>query len=245
METFSALLVICAGNSHRPPVNSPHKGQWRGALIFSLICSWINGWANNRDAGDLRRLRFNYDVTVIEVKLIKYPFVAAHHRLRGSNQRGIIMLWHPSYMCRYFSIFQDVIDICVGLSSASLSVLAFIRWSWTSSCKTKFTSHRPLQMWKYGLSGVRGVHDDLIKWKHFLCYWPFVRGIHRSPVNSPHKGQWRGALMFSSICGLNKRLRKQTWGWWFETPSIVIIAGQLVVFIYTHIWTIKCPPTRY
>ena len=43
-------------------------------------------------------------------------------------------------------------------------------------------------------------HDDVIKWKHFLRYWPFVRGIHRSPVNSPHKGQWRGALMFSLIC---------------------------------------------
>ena len=39
-------------------------------------------------------------------------------------------------------------------------------------------------------------HYDVIKWKHFPCYWPFVRGIHRSPVNSPHKGQWRGALMF-------------------------------------------------
>ena len=43
-------------------------------------------------------------------------------------------------------------------------------------------------------------HDDVIKWNHFPRYWPFVRGIHRSPVNSPHKGQWRGALMFSLIC---------------------------------------------
>ena len=43
-------------------------------------------------------------------------------------------------------------------------------------------------------------HDDIIKWKHFQRYWPFVRGIHRSPVNSPHKGQWHGALMFSLIC---------------------------------------------
>ena len=43
-------------------------------------------------------------------------------------------------------------------------------------------------------------HDDVIKWKHFPRYWPFVRGIHRSPVNSPHKGQWTGALMFSLIC---------------------------------------------
>ena len=43
-------------------------------------------------------------------------------------------------------------------------------------------------------------HDDVIKWKHFPRYWPFVRGIHRSPVTSPHKGQWRGTLMFSLIC---------------------------------------------
>ena len=62
-------------------------------------------------------------------------------------------------------------------------------------------------------------HDGVIKWKHFPRYWPFVRGIHRSQVNSPHKGQWRGALMFSLICALNKRLSKQSWGWWFETPS--------------------------
>ena len=45
------------------------------------------------------------------------------------------------------------------------------------------------------------VHDDVIKWKHFPRHWPFVVGIHRSPVNSQHKGQWRGALMFSLICG--------------------------------------------
>ena len=43
-------------------------------------------------------------------------------------------------------------------------------------------------------------HDDVIKWKHFPRYWPFVRGIPRSPANSPHKGQSRGALMYSLIC---------------------------------------------
>ena len=39
-------------------------------------------------------------------------------------------------------------------------------------------------------------HDDVIKWKYFPRYWPFARGIHQTPVNSPHKSQWRGALMF-------------------------------------------------
>ena len=43
-------------------------------------------------------------------------------------------------------------------------------------------------------------HDIVIKWKHFLRYWPFMRRIRRFPVNSPHKGQWRRALMFSLIC---------------------------------------------
>ena len=47
-------------------------------------------------------------------------------------------------------------------------------------------------------------HDDGIKWKRFPRYW--------SPVNYPHKGQWRGALM-------NKQLNIQSWDWWFETLS--------------------------
>ena len=64
METFSALLALCAGNSP-VPVNSPPKGQWRGALMFSLIYAWINDWVNNREAGDLRRHRGHYDVIVM------------------------------------------------------------------------------------------------------------------------------------------------------------------------------------
>ena len=56
-------------------------------------------------------------------------------------------------------------------------------------------------MWRFiGLLGYCSCHDDVIKWNHFPRYWPSVRGIHLSPVNSPHKGQWRGALMFSLIC---------------------------------------------
>ena len=56
-------------------------------------------------------------------------------------------------------------------------------------------------------------HDDVIKWKHFLRYRPFVRGIHRLPVNSPQKGQWRGVLMFSLICGwINARVNPREAG---------------------------------
>ena len=60
----SASLAFARG-IHRWPVNSPHKGQWRGALMFSSICAWINGWVNNREAGDLRRHRGHNDVTVM------------------------------------------------------------------------------------------------------------------------------------------------------------------------------------
>ena len=65
METFSTLMSLCAWNS---PVTGefPHKGQWRGALMFSLISTWINGWVNNREAGDLRRHHAHYDVIVIK-----------------------------------------------------------------------------------------------------------------------------------------------------------------------------------
>ena len=47
-------------------VNSPHKGQRRGALVFSLICARINAWVNNREAGDLRCHRAHYDVTIMK-----------------------------------------------------------------------------------------------------------------------------------------------------------------------------------
>ena len=74
-------------------------------------------------------------------------------------------------------------------------------------------------------------HDDVIKWKHFPHYWPFVWGIHRSTVNSPHKGQWCEALMHA----LNKRLSKQLGGWWFEMPWRLLLHhcnGSLYPYIH-------------
>ena len=56
---------------HRSPVNSPHKGQWRGTLMFSLTYAWIRGWVNYREAGDLRRHQAHYDLIV----MISHPSV--------------------------------------------------------------------------------------------------------------------------------------------------------------------------
>ena len=72
-------------------------------------------------------------------------------------------------------------------------------------------------------------HDDIIKWKHFPRYCPFVRGIHRSTVNFPHKARRCGALMFSLICAwLSKQLRRR----WFETHCAHY--DVTVIYIYPH-----------
>ena len=69
------------------------------------------------------------------------------------------------------------------------------------------------------------IHDDVVRWKHFPRYWPFVRGIHQWPANSPHKVRWYGALRFLMLfvlffyLHLNKRLSKLSRRRWLETPS--------------------------
>ena len=87
------------------------------------------------------------------------------------------------------------------------------------------------------VGGFVDLHDDVIKWKHFPRNWPFVRGLHRSPVNSPHKGQWRGALMFFFYLHRNKQLSKQSRGWWFETPSGSLWRQCNVWALYRHLIT--------
>ena len=75
METFSALLSPCAGNS--PVTAEFNKGQWCGALMFSLICASINVWVNNGEAGDLRRHHAHYHVTVMPLhQCVSRPFPA-------------------------------------------------------------------------------------------------------------------------------------------------------------------------
>ena len=74
-----------------------------------------------------------------------------------------------------------------------------MNYSYSYSFKSSHQGVRDLQINSLELTPwhrTRTVHDDVIKWKRFPRNWPFVRGIHRSPVNSPHKGQWRGASMF-------------------------------------------------
>ena len=67
METFVAILAVCAGNSlvtGEFPSQRPVTG-----MTFSLIRAWINSWVDNSEAGDLRRRHAHYDVTVIQAIL--------------------------------------------------------------------------------------------------------------------------------------------------------------------------------
>ena len=77
-------------------------------------------------------------------------------------------------------------------------------------------------------------HANVIKWKQFPRYWPFLRGIHRSPVNFPHQVQWRRALMFSVICALNIRLGKQS-----EAGDLRRHCVHYDVIIMKFYWTLK------
>ena len=75
---FRVTSPLC-GEFPGPPGNFPHKGQWHGALMFSLICAWTNGLVNNRNVGDLRRHRSHYSATVMWdrslTKVIPSPFL--------------------------------------------------------------------------------------------------------------------------------------------------------------------------
>ena len=89
MRHFSREWPFVRG-IHRWPVNSPHKGQWRGALMFSLICAWINGWINNHEVGDLRRHQSHYDVTV----MWRWVFYGAMNQVISSHSIELVLWKH-------------------------------------------------------------------------------------------------------------------------------------------------------
>ena len=90
---------------HRSPVNSPHKGQWRGALMISLICVWINGWVNNREPGDLRRYRAHYDVIVMTWTTANPLYWCIYASLVGNGLRTNILQSISQYICNCWKNF--------------------------------------------------------------------------------------------------------------------------------------------
>ena len=82
-------------------------------------------------------------------------------------------------------------------------------------------------------------HDVVIKWIHFPRYWPFVRGIHRSPVNSPTQRPVTRSFDAFFDLRLNKRLRKHSWDW-FETPSRPLWRDCNELFLNLYQWHFQC-----
>ena len=136
METLSALLALCVGNS---PVTGefPTKGQWHGALMLSLICAWINGWVNNREAGDLRCHHAHYGVTVMNIMLLQ-----SNQSWSACNSiiDGVLLIWIyynvtafmtsiESWTIKYYRMTRGqmrIWNIIIGWSSRQFSSKSII-----------------------------------------------------------------------------------------------------------------------
>ena len=121
METFPCYWPFVRG-IHRPPVNFPHKGQWRGALIFSLICAWINDWVTNLEAGDLRRHRAHHDATVMKWKYLQPKVIFPFHKqedIHLPDVAGTSCLAEASRTCGKFAILCITIDLKRPLAASN------------------------------------------------------------------------------------------------------------------------------
>ena len=162
MERFSASLALCAGNSP-VPVNSPHKGQWRGALMFSLICVWINGWVNNREAGDLRRHRCHYDVNVMCMQYrVTLSRVGTGFHLHSSP-------FNTVYMRRWTGSSLVQVMACRLFDTKPLpeAVVAY----WIFKNKLQWNSNRNTKLFIFenaftNFVGENGVHLSWVDWKY-------------------------------------------------------------------------------
>ena len=122
METFSTLLAHVTGN-HWSLVNSPHKGQWYAALMFSLICTWINSWVNNREAGDLRCPCAHYHCNGAAPKIFRSGNIT-----RASHYEGISIVFVIKFhfetriifvlLASLYSVPSDIQDSRVVLNIA-------------------------------------------------------------------------------------------------------------------------------
>ena len=128
---------------NRAPLNSPRKGQWRGVLMFSFICAWINGWVNNREVGELRRHRAHYDVIVMKLYFPMrwfYPLLPfriscvitakdrhgcndIQYHKKNKPYNVFMILWHSSWWIKEY-IFS------IKLNSLYYFLLICERWIW-------------------------------------------------------------------------------------------------------------------
>ena len=108
-----------------------------------------------------------------------------------------------TYVYQYIHVIPKTLSLFVNyflIPRYSVSAVVQTKASFTRNNKLEWVMCAVMETdCDLSISVMFWYHDDVINWKHLLRYWPFVRGIHRPPVNSTHKGQWRRALMFSSF----------------------------------------------
>ena len=156
-------------------VTGPLRGESTGGfpsqrpVMLFLICAWTNGWANDRDADDLRRHRAYYDVTCVA-------------------ESSVFLEKYSGYWCPGYANSHDigtVVQTCSFLSSMwndlhhshhlGVDNIKENKWHFYVSRKTFVRKGSIICDVFFHI-----IHDDVIKWKHFPRNWPFVRGIHRS-----------------------------------------------------------------
>ena len=168
---------------HRWPVNSPHKGQWRGALMFPLICAWTNDWANHRDTGVLRCHRTHYDVTVMITLVCSGTYILILHRKSHLDVFNLMRL-SGAYMCQWNG--SALVMACHLFSAKPLPepMLVYCQSNSWEQVSEKFESefyyfHSRKCMWKYCLPKWRPVCPGGDE----LTHWGWVMHIFVSKLN--------------------------------------------------------------
>ena len=127
METFPRYWSLVRG-IHRLPLDSPHKSQWRWASMFSLICARTNGWANTRDASDLRRHRAHDDVIVMEI--VMYWYTHFWNCTRTNDCVPAVLTDINKFWCDIIMWTPRFLSICTRLGVAELLIKKIIIYLW-------------------------------------------------------------------------------------------------------------------
>ena len=143
---------------HRSPVNSPHKGQWRGALMFSLICVWINGSVNNREAGDLRRYRAYYDVTVMLCPKVRQDWFIATGTIVRLPQLQLILWTMGELRLVIYKLISSKYNTQISCESALIRILQDHTDDQSTLVRVvTWCRHLPSSMTSYGVIGPKCV----------------------------------------------------------------------------------------
>ena len=136
---------------HRSRVNSPFKGKWRGALIFSLICAWINGWVNNLKTGDFRRHRAHCDVTVMVIHMHEMLCCAKTYTASSEiwyKQCSVFVSWHVLWVGRSYLYYRVLPPCWIKQTYGNTITPVPVKKPWNTSVNKMYQSIKTVN-WNY------------------------------------------------------------------------------------------------